>query len=115
MAKKKLKKRVAKKTTVLPDNTQFRPGDIVAVYSKIREGDKERTQIFEGTVIAMRGRGENKTFTVRKIAIGGIGVERIWPQNSPMLSKVIVKKHRPVRRAKLYYLRKQVGKAAQSA
>ncbi len=114
MTKKKIKK-VIKKTTALKGDEQYRPGDIVQVHAKIREGEKERTQIFEGTVIAMRGRGENKTFTVRKIAVSGISVERIWPQNSPWVQKVVVKKRIPVRRAKLYYLRNQVGKAAQSA
>lgn len=101
----------------------FRPGDTVRVYQKIQEGDpssvkggsgqgKARVQVFEGVVLAIRGRGVNKSFTVRKIAVGGIGVERIWPMASPMIEKVVVAKKpkkRP-RRAKLYYLRKQPGK-----
>lgn len=85
----------------------FRPGDIVKVYQKIQEGDKTRIQVFEGTVLGIRGRGENKSFTVRKISVGNIGVERIWPVESPLIDKVVVArspKKRP-RRAKLYYLR----------
>lgn len=84
----------------------FQPGDIVRVHQKIREADKERTQVFEGTVLAIRGRGENKTFMVRKV-VDGVAVERIWPTASPLIEKVVVKekpKKRP-RRAKLYYLR----------
>lgn len=84
----------------------FNPGDLVRVHQKIKEGDKERVQIFEGTVLAVRGSGDNKMFTVRKV-VDGIGVERIWPLNSPLLVKIEVKskpKKRP-RRAKLYYLR----------
>lgn len=85
----------------------FAPGDIVRVHQKIKEGDKTRTQIFEGTVLAISGRSENKMFTVRKV-VGDISVERIWPIKSPNLEKVEVKAHpkRRVRRAKLYYLRK---------
>ncbi|MBI1919333.1 50S ribosomal protein L19 [Candidatus Microgenomates bacterium] len=89
----------------------FNPGDVVRVHQKIIEGDplkdaKERTQVFEGTVLAIKGMDENKTFMVRKV-IDGIAVERIWPVNSPLLTKVEVKskpKKRP-RRAKLFYLR----------
>ncbi len=94
------------------ENVTFSPGDRVRVHSLIKEGDKNRTQIFEGTVIAISGRGENKTFTVRKIASGGIAVERIWPLNSPLITKVEVVGKKRVRRAKLYYMRKLVGKAA---
>lgn len=85
----------------------FSVGDKVAVSQKIQEGDKIRSQIFEGIVIAIKGREENKTFTVRKIAGGGIGVERIWPLNSPWITKISVKKKGKVRRAKLYFLRKR--------
>lgn len=91
-------------------DTEFHVGDTVAVHQKFKEDDKVRTQIFEGTVIVIRGRGENKTFTVRKIAAGGIGVERIWPFISPWITKIVVKKEGHVRRAKLYYLRKGVKK-----
>ncbi|MEK9178211.1 MAG: 50S ribosomal protein L19 [Patescibacteria group bacterium] len=84
----------------------FNPGDIVRVSQKIQEGDKTRTQVFEGVVLQIKGRGENKTFTVRK-TVGDIAVERIWPVNSPNIEEVKVKeksKKRP-RRAKLFYLR----------
>lgn len=90
----------------------FRPGDTVRVHQKIKEGEGAKTQIFEGIVLGIRGRGENKSFTVRKIAVGGIGVERIWPVNSPSIEKVVVKRKGHVRRAKLYYLRKRTGKEA---
>ncbi|MGB9707082.1 MAG: 50S ribosomal protein L19 [Microgenomates group bacterium] len=92
--------------------TSFNVGDTVVVWQKIIESGKTRTQPFEGIVIAIRGKGENKTFTVRKIAPGGVGVERIWPLNSPWITKIKVKKKGNVRRAKLYYLRKKVTKKA---
>ena len=93
----------------IPD---FRAGDTVRVDYKIKEGDKERVQPFEGIVIARKGAGEGKTFTVRKIASGGIGVERIFPLGSPWIEGLeVVKKGKP-RRAKLYYLRGRKGKAA---
>ncbi len=82
-------------------------GDLVRVHLKVVEGDKERIQIFEGMVISLRGREENKSFTVRKIASGGIGVERIFPVNSPWISKIEVKKKGEVRRAKLYFIRRK--------
>lgn len=91
------------------NNVEFRVGDTVRIlYKIIEEGKKERTQPFEGVVIAIRGRGENKTFTVRKIAVDGVGVERIFPLNSPWIKKleVIKKPRKKIRRAKLYYLRK---------
>lgn len=94
------------------NQTIFSVGDQIIVHQKIIEGEKERTTIFEGIVIAIRGEGENKTFVVRRIATGGIGVERIWPLNSPWVKKIEVKKKGKVRRAKLYYLRKRVGKQA---
>lgn len=94
------------------DGTKFAVGDRVKVHLKIQEGDKTRTQIFDGLVIAIRGRGDNKTFTVRKIATGAIGVERIFPIISPWISKVQVTSRGQVRRAKLYYLRKLKGKEA---
>lgn len=90
----------------------MKAGDTVRVDYKIKEGDKERVQPFEGVVIARKGSGAGKTFTVRKIAADGIGVERIFPINSPWIEKLeVVKKGRP-RRAKLYYLRERKGKAA---
>jgi len=89
---------------------EFHVGDTVKVHQKIKEDKKVRTQIFEGIVLSIRGKGENKTFTVRKIASGGIGVERIWPLATPWITKIEVKKKGKVRRAKLYYLRKGVKK-----
>lgn len=90
------------------DTINFKPGDVVRVFQKIREGEKTRTQVFEGSVLAISGRGDNKTFTARKV-VDGVAVERIWPVKSLNIEKVVVKaqpKNR-VRRAKLYYLRKQ--------
>lgn len=94
------------------NDTVFAVGDMIVVHQKIQEEKKMRTQPFEGMVIGIKGRGENKMFTVRKIAIGSIGVERIWPTNSPWIEKIEVKKRGRVRRAKLYYLRKRKGKEA---
>ena len=94
------------KTTV-PD---FRPGDKVKVFVKIKEGEKERVQVFEGLVIARRGAGLNETFTVRKLS-GGVGVERIFPLHTPTVDRIEVMTRGRVRRAKLYYLRDRVGKA----
>jgi large subunit ribosomal protein L19 len=87
--------------------TQVHVGDLVRVHQRIMEGEKERIQMFEGMVISIRGRGENMTFTVRKIAVGGIGVERIYPVMSPWIPKIEIKKKGDVRRAKLYYVRNQ--------
>ena len=89
----------------------FRPGDQVKVHFKVVEGDNERVQLFEGTVIRSRGAGISKMFTVRKVSFG-IGVERIFPVHSPRIEKIEVVKRGRVRRAKLYYLRKLSGKAA---
>jgi len=85
----------------------FVPGDIVRVHQKIQEGEKTRIQIFQGTVIGIRGRGENKSFTVQKM-VGDVAVERIWQIYSPMLERVEIKAHakRRVRRAQLTYLHK---------
>lgn len=84
----------------------FKPGDIVQVHQRIQEGDKSRIQIFQGTVLAIKGRGENKSFHVQKM-VGDIAVERIWPMRSPNIVDVKVKEHpkRRVRRSKLYNLR----------
>ncbi len=82
----------------------FVPGDTVRVFEKVREGEKTRLQAFEGIVLSIRGRGENKTFIARKV-VDEVAVEKIWPINSPNVEKVDVKKHSRVRRAKLYYLR----------
>ncbi|MBP0958874.1 MAG: 50S ribosomal protein L19 [Oscillospiraceae bacterium] len=86
-------------------------GDTVKVHVKIKEGDKFRIQIFEGTVIAKKHGGIAETFTVRRVA-HGCGIERVFPVHSPVVSKVEVVRHGKVRRAKLYYLRDRVGKAA---
>ena len=90
---------------------RFNVGDTVAVHVRVIEGDKERTQIFTGVVIKIRGSGVSRTFAVRKIS-EGIGVERIFPLNTPMIAKIIVISRGRVRRAKLYYLRRLTGKAA---
>ncbi len=84
----------------------FVPGDIVRVFQKVTEGEKTRTQVFEGVVLGIKGRGENKTFTVRKM-VGDVAVERIFPLLSPNIEKAVVKAHskKKIRRAKLYYLR----------
>ena len=84
----------------------FVPGDTVRVFEKVKEGEKTRTQVFEGIVLGIKGRGENKSFIVRKM-VGDVGVEKIWPISSPNVEKVNIKKHSKVRvrRAKLYYLR----------
>ena len=89
----------------------FVPGDIIRVHQKIKEGDKSRIQVFEGTVLKIRGRGENKMFTVRKL-VGDIAVERIWPIKGPNIAKVEIKAHskNKIRRSKLYYLRNTVNK-----
>ncbi|OQB48544.1 MAG: 50S ribosomal protein L19 [Firmicutes bacterium ADurb.Bin153] len=92
----------------IPD---FRPGDTVKVYAKIIEGTRERIQVFEGIVIARAGGGVGETFTVRKLS-SGIGVERVFPLHSPNVDKIEVVKQGAVRRAKLFYLRGRLGKAA---
>ena len=89
----------------------FQPGDTVRVHVKIKEGDKERVQSFEGTVIARKHEGLNETFTVRKISFGQ-GVERIFPVYSPVIDRVELVRRGSVRRSKLYYLRSLRGKAA---
>lgn len=90
----------------------FKPGDKIVVNYKIIEGDKSRVQPFEGIVISKRGSGISKTFTVRRVSSGGIGVERIFQTYSPNIDSVNVKVEGKVRRAKLYYMRNRVGKAA---
>ena len=94
-----------------PEIPEFNVGDTVKVYNKIIEGTKERTQIFEGIVIARKNSSVRETFTVRRISYG-VGVEKTFPVHSPRIEKVEVVKRGKVRRAKLYYLRKLSGKAA---
>jgi len=89
----------------------FKSGDTVSVHYKIREGNKERIQIYQGVVLQRNSVGANETFTVRKMS-NGIGVERIFPINSPNIAKIEVNSHGKVRRAKLFYLRELTGKAA---
>ena len=96
---------------IKPDAENFSVGDTVKVHFKIVEGTTERVQVYEGTVIAIKNSGIRKTFTVRKISYG-VGVERIFPVNSPRIEKVEVVKRGKVRRAKLYYLRDKIGKKA---
>ena len=93
------------------DVPQFRTGDTVRVYAKIKEGDKERIQVFEGVVLKKQGGSSRATFTVRKSS-GGIGIEKTWPLHSPTVEKVDVIRRGKVRRAKLNYLRDRVGKRA---
>ncbi|MEE8704079.1 MAG: 50S ribosomal protein L19 [Olsenella sp.] len=93
------------------DLPELRVGDNVKVHYRIKEGDREREQVFQGDVIRMSGAGSRETFTVRKISFG-IGVERTFPVHSPKIAKLEVLRHGRVRRAKLYYLRDRVGKAA---
>ncbi|WP_425478110.1 50S ribosomal protein L19 [Thermovibrio ammonificans] len=93
------------------DIPEFRVGDTVRVYVKVKEGDKERIQAFEGVVIRKRGGGTDATFTVRKVSYG-IGIERTFPLHSPVVDKIEVLKRGIVRRARLYYLRERKGKAA---
>jgi len=93
------------------DRDGFVPGDTVKVHVKVIEGEKERTQLFEGIVIRRRGEGGRASFTVRRISYG-VGVERTFPLHSPRIEKIDVVRHGKVRRSKLYYLRKLSGKAA---
>lgn len=97
--------------TDIPD---FAPGDTVRVHVKVKEGDRERVQVFEGTVIARDHGGTRETFTVRKVS-SGVGVERIFPLHSPAIEQIEVVRRGRVRRAKLYYLRGRVGRRARVA
>lgn len=92
-------------------NPAIRVGDVVKVHVKIREGERERIQVFEGTIIARKGAGVSETFTVRRVSYG-VGVERVFPVNSPNVAKVETVRRGRVRRSKLYYLRDRVGKAS---
>ena len=95
-----------------PNIPEIRSGDSVSVHVKIKEGDRERIQEFKGTIIAIRRKGMHETFTVRRIASNGIGVERNFLMRSPRIEKVVVERHGKARRAKLFYLRDRTGKKA---
>ncbi len=94
------------------DKIEFSVGDTIKVSLAVKEGEKVRNQIFQGIVIAIRGKGEGKNFIVRKIAVGAVGVERILPINTPTITGIEIVKKGKVRRAKLYYLRHLLGKKA---
>ena len=98
----------ARVRTDIPD---FTPGDTLKVHVRVVEGNRERTQVFQGVVIRRKGSGIRETFTVRKVSFG-VGVERTFPVHSPILAKIEVASRGDVRRAKLYYLRDRIGKAA---
>ena len=102
---------VENKLSQVKDFPKFNSGDTITIHYKIKEGNKERIQQFKGTVIQKKGEGSTRTFTVRKMS-GSIGVERIFPFNSPFIDKIEVNKHGAVRRAKIYYLRNLTGKKA---
>jgi large subunit ribosomal protein L19 len=99
------------KSSLRKEIPDFAPGDAVRVHVKVREGEKERIQVFAGVVIARRGGGSRETFAVRKVS-SGIGVERVFPLHSPVIDRIEVERKGAVRRAKLYYLRQRKGKAA---
>jgi len=97
---------------VNPNIPELRPGDAVSVHVKIKEGNRERVQEFKGTVLFVRGKENNASFTVRRIASNGVGVERTFLMRSPRLEKVVVERHTMVRRARLFFLRDRTGKGA---
>jgi len=94
-----------------PNVPPLRPGDVVSVHVKIKEGNRERVQEFKGTVLFTKNAGAGSTFTVRRIASNGIGVERTFLTYSPRIEKVVVERHSKVRRARLFYLRNRTGKS----
>ncbi len=102
---------LVEKAQMRDDIPQFSPGDTVKVHVKVIEGNRERVQVFQGVVIARRGDGIRESFTVRKLSFG-VGVERSFPLHSPIIEKIELVTRGDVRRAKLYYLRDRVGKAA---
>ncbi len=105
------KLKLVEQTVVNEDIPEFTAGDTVNVHYRVREGEKERIQQYQGVVLNERGSGANKTFTVRKMS-NNVGVERIFPLYSPFIAKIEVKKRGKVRRSKLFYLRNLTGKAA---
>ena len=102
---------IAKELTTTKEIPSFKAGDTITVYYTIKEGDKERTQLFKGDVIQRKGTVGTETFTIRKIS-HSVGVERIFPINSPLIEKIEVNKQGRVRRARIYYLRELTGKKA---
>jgi len=111
MEEKRSKLQLISDSSLRKDELKFDIGDTVKVHVKIREGERERIQLFEGTVIARKGSGVSSTFTVRRVSYN-VGVERVFPVNSPNVEKIEVIRHGRIRRSKLYYLRDRVGKAA---
>lgn len=106
-----LLREIAKELTAVKEWPAFKAGDTITVYYKIKEGEKERTQFFQGVVIQRRGSGATETFTIRKMS-NGIGVERVFPFASPAIEKIEVNKKGVVRRARIFYLRDLTGKKA---
>ena len=104
-------KQISNEISVTKEWPSFSSGDTITVTYKIKEGNKERLQSFQGTVIQRKGSGTTETFTIRKMS-GGTGVERIFPLSSPFIEKIVVNKEGSVRRARLFYLRERTGKAA---
>ena len=102
---------IEKKLISKKEHPSFNSGDTITVYYKIKEGEKERIQFFKGDVIQRKGSGLTETFTIRKIS-NGIGVERIFPVNSPSIDKIEINKTGKVRRARIFYMRKRTGKSA---
>ena len=106
-----LRNEIEKSLIEKKDHPSFKAGDTITVYYKIKEGEKERTQFFKGDILQRRGSGTTETFTIRKMS-GSVGVERIFPVNSPIIEKIEVNKHGHVRRARIFYLRERTGKKA---
>jgi large subunit ribosomal protein L19 len=106
---------VVNESSLRTDRSDFGAGDTVRVHVRVVEGEKARTQVFEGVVLQRRGGGIHETFTVRKIAVGGVGVERIFPVHSPRVAKVERLRQGKVRRARITYLRERRGRAARIA
>jgi large subunit ribosomal protein L19 len=95
-----------------PNIPELRPGDVVSVHVRIKEGERERIQEFKGTIISVKHGGQKANFTVRRMASNGVGVERTFLTRSPRVDKVVVERHSQVRRAQLYFLRERTGKSA---
>ena len=106
-----LRNEIEKDLIAKREHPNFKAGDTITVYYKIKEGDKERVQFFKGDVIQRKGTGQTETFTIRKIS-NGIGVERIFPVHSPVIEKIEINKTGKVRRARIFYMRERTGKSA---